>query len=164
MIRVGLKGWFAIVTSFVVALMLTALPVPDWAGVWRPGWVALVLIYWCLAVPERVGVGVGWVVGLFLDVLTGTLLGHHALGLSLVAFVTHKLHQQVRVLPLWQQAISVFALVLMHQVLVVWINGIRGFPVEPFAYWASPLTSMVLWPWVFIILRDIRRKYGVTAS
>ncbi|NIR30715.1 MAG: rod shape-determining protein MreD [Gammaproteobacteria bacterium] len=157
--RIG--GLIAIVSSFVLALMLTALPVPDWAGVWRPAWVALVLIYWCMAVPERVGVGVGWLVGLLLDVLTGTLLGHHALGLSVVAFVTHKLHQQVRVLPLWQQGISVFALVLIYQLLVLWINGIRGFPVEALAYWASPLTSTVLWPWVFIILRDVRRNYGV---
>lgn len=154
-------GW-VIVLSFVVALTLTALPLPDWAAVWRPAWVALVLIYWCMAVPERVGVGVGWFVGLLLDVLMGSLLGHHALGLSVVAFVTHKLHQQVRVLPLWQQAISVFGLVLIYEVLVLWINGIRGIPVQAWAYLSAPVTSMVLWPWISIILRDARRKYGVS--
>ena len=68
--------------SFVVSLMLTALPMPEWASLWRPAWVALVLIYWCMALPARSGVLVGWSVGLLLDVMTGTLLGQHALALA----------------------------------------------------------------------------------
>lgn len=155
------RGAWVIVISIVLSLMLTALPVPVWALGWRPAWVALVLIYWCLAVPQRVGVGVGWVLGVVLDIMSGTLIGQHALGLCVVAFVTHKLHQQVRVLPLWQQGVSVFGLVLLYQVLVLWTNGIRGIPVQVWWYWAAPLTSMLLWPWVFILLRDLRRKYQV---
>ena len=50
-----------IATTFVIALLLTALPMPESAAIWRPAWVALVLIYWCMAVPERVGVAVGWI-------------------------------------------------------------------------------------------------------
>lgn len=156
------RGTWAIGLSFLVAFILTELPVPAWAAVWRPAWVALVLIYWCMAVPERVGVGIGWFLGLLLDILTGTLIGQHALGLSVLAFITHKLHQRVRVLPLWQQGISVFGLLLLYQMLVLWINGIQGRPVSAWAYWSSPLTSTVLWPWVFVILRDVRRKYRVS--
>lgn len=156
------RGGAVIVISFVIALILTELPLPTWAAVWRPAWIALVLIYWCMAVPQRVGVGVGWSLGLILDLLLGTLLGQHALGLSIVAFVTHKLHQRVRVLPLWQQGISVFALVLLYQMLVMWVNGIQGRPIDPWAYWAAPLTSTVLWPWTFVVLRDVRRKYRVS--
>ena len=153
-------GW-AVTISFVVALMLTALPMPTWAALWRPAWAALVLIYWCMAVPGRVGVLAGWTIGLFLDVMSGSLLGQHALGLSLVAFVTHKTHRRVRVLPLWQQGISVFGLVFTYQVVVLWMNGIRGIPVMASAYWAAPLTSTILWPWIFVVLRDVRRKYHV---
>jgi rod shape-determining protein MreD len=148
--------------SVVAAFMLTALPMPGWAALWRPGWVALVLIYWCLAVPRRAGVGFGWVLGLLVDGMSGRLLGQHALGLSLVACVTLKFHRRVRVLPLWQQAIGVFSLVFAYQAIVLWINGIQGMPVVPAAFWASPLTSTLLWPWVFIVLRDARRKYQVT--
>ncbi len=153
-------GW-AITATFVAALMLTALPMPTWAALWRPAWVALVLIYWCMAVPARTGVLVGWGLGLLLDVLTGTLLGQHALGLSVVAYIAHKSHRRVRVLPIWQQGSSVFGLVFLYQVLVLWINGIQGVPVQASAFWASPLLSMVLWPWIFVVLRDIRRKYEV---
>jgi len=154
-------GYAAIASSLVVALMLTALPMPAWAASWRPAWVALVLIYWCMAAPGYTGVVMASVLGLFLDVLSGTLLGQHALALALVAFVAHRSHRQVRVLPLWQQGVSVFALVFLYQALILWITGIQGMPVVAAAYWSSPLVSMFLWPWVFIVLRDVRRRYHV---
>jgi rod shape-determining protein MreD len=154
-------GYTVIVLSFVVALMLTALPMPVWAALWRPAWVALVLVYWCMAAPRYAGIVMGWVLGLFLDVLAGTLLGQHALALAVVAFVVHRFHRQVRVLPLWQQGVGVFGLVFLYQVLILWITGIRGIPVLASAYWSSPLVSMLLWPWIFIVLRDVRRRYQV---
>jgi rod shape-determining protein MreD len=155
------RGNWVIVMSFVVALMLMALPMPDWAGIWRPAWVALVLIYWCMALPTRIGVMVAFTLGIFLDVLSGTLLGQNALALSVIAFITLQFYQRVRVLPLWQQGITVFGLAFVQQVLILWINGIQGMPVSFSAYWASPLISMVLWPWIFVVLRDLRRKYQV---
>ena len=155
------RGNWVIVMSFVVALMLMALPMPDWAGIWRPAWVALVLIYWCMALPNRIGIMVAFTLGIFLDVLSGTLLGQNALALGVVAFITLQFYQRVRVLPLWQQGITVFGLAFVHQVLILWINGIQGMPVSFSAYWASPLISMVLWPWIFVVLRDLRRKYQV---
>ncbi len=155
------RGWAVVAATFVVALMLTALPLPDWAAPWRPAWAALVLVYWCMAVPEKIGVMAGWCVGILLDVLTGTLLGQHALALAVTAFAAHKLHRRVRVLPIWQQAISVFGLMLFYQVLVLWVSGVQGQPVPLFGYWTSPLISMALWPWLYIILRDLRRRYRV---
>jgi len=147
--------------SFVIALMLTALPMPEWASLWRPAWVALVLIYWCMALPSRSGVLVGWSVGLLLDVMTGTLLGQHALALAVTAFIAHKLHQRVRVLPIFQQGVTVFGLVFVFQALVLWINGIKGMPVTLSAYLTAPLVSALLWPWVFVLLRDTRRRLAV---
>ena len=155
------RGATTIGASFLVALMLTALPLPQWAEPWRPAWVTLVLIYWCLAVPQRVGVGVGWALGLLLDVMTGTLLGQHALSLSLVAFLALRLHLRVRVLPAWQQGISVFLLVVLDRALSLWVTGIQGMPTEAKAIWAPAATSTLLWPWLFVILRDVRRRYQV---
>lgn len=147
--------------SFVLALLATALPMPEAAANWRPAWVALMLIYWCMAAPEQVGVMVGWTVGLLLDVMTSTLLGQHALGLSVVAYIAQHTHRRVRVLPLWRQGITIFVLVFLYQALLLWSNGIRGIPVEAPAYWTSPFVSMLLWPWIFVVLRVIRRRYAV---
>jgi len=108
-----------------------------------------------------VGVGVGWVLGLLLDVMTGTLLGQHALSLSLVAFLALRLHLRVRVLPAWQQGISVFLLVVLDRALSLWVTGIQGMPTEAKAIWAPAATSTLLWPWLYVILRDVRRRYQV---
>ena len=94
------RGGLIILLSFVLALLLTVLPLPEWIRIYRPQWYTLVLIYWTLAAPQRVGVGVGWLTGIIVDVSTGTLLGQHALALSLIAFITHKMHQRVRLFPL----------------------------------------------------------------
>ena len=157
--RTKYQDFLVITATFVVALLVSALPMPESVAFWRPAWVALILVYWCMAAPDRVGVVVGWTIGLLLDAMTGTLLGQHALGLSIVAYIAHRTHRRVRALPLWRQMLTIFGLVFLYQILILWSNGIRGISVVVSAYWASPFVSMLLWPWVFIVLRAIRRRY-----
>ncbi|NJO14538.1 MAG: rod shape-determining protein MreD [Thioploca sp.] len=153
-------GWI-IVLSFVVSFMLAIMPLPGWATLWRPDWVALVLIYWCIAIPQRVGIVTGWLVGLTSDVLNETLLGQQALSLCLIAYISVKLHRRIRLFPLWQQAVGVLVLITLDQLLIAWIRGIQGQPLVDGSFIYPALTSMLLWPWVFILLRDLRRFYQV---
>ena len=101
------RGTWVILITFLVAMLLMILPLPEWARPFRPQWVTLTLVYWCIALPHRFGVGTGFSLGIVLDVLTGTLLGQHALGLSLVAFIAVQLHARIRVFPFWQQSLAV---------------------------------------------------------
>lgn len=158
----GHNASWIIALSFLVAFMLTAMPLPDWAVDWRPLWAVMVLIYWCMALPERVGIGTAWVLGLLLDVQQGTVLGQNALGMCLIAYVTIQSHRRIRVSPLLQQAIVVFTYVVLFQFVTMWIRGIMGVPPPGWEFWLPALTSMLLWPWLFIILRDLRRKYHVS--
>jgi len=152
------RSTLTIVTSFVVAFMLTALPLPEWAVAWRPAWVALVLAYWCLALPHQIGVLTAWGVGLLLDVMNGSLLGQHALGLGAVAYVVIMYHQQIRVYPLFRQALVIGSLLFLYIVLMLLIYNFLGSMRYGYEYLLAALTSAVLWPWVFIVLRDFRRK------
>lgn len=162
MIIIKRQGKWIIFFSFVIALMLTAMPLPEWASSWRPMWVAMVLIYWCMAVPDRVGIGIGWTSGIFLDVLQGTLLGQNALGLAILAFFVQKSHQRMRVFPLTQQAVLVCIYALIYLLISLWVRGITGVPPQSWTFWMPAFTSMLLWPWLFVILRDVRRKYHVS--
>lgn len=155
------RGGIVIIATFVVAMMLTILPLPQWLVPFRPEWVALALIYWTMALPQRVGVLSGWGLGLLLDVLKGAVLGQHALALAVVAYLTYKVHQQVRVYPMWQQALSVMALLLLYQLLVLWVSGITGAKSQTWLSWLPALSSTLLWPWIYLILRDLRRQFGV---
>lgn len=148
--------------SFVAALLLSMVVMPGWAAPFRPEWTALVLIYWCLALPHRVNVGYGWLVGLCVDVLSGALLGQHALGFAVIAYLVVKLHQRLRVFPIWQQALSVMVFVALEQLLVLWVQGMIGMARESWTYWLPSIVSGLLWPWMFLLLRRLRRRFRVS--
>ena len=105
--------------TIIGAFMLAIMPMPDWAVEYRPDWVTLVLIYWTMTFPSRVGVTMAWFAGLLLDVSYGTLMGQHAVGLVLVIYVIHMQHQRLRMASLLQQAIVIFFLLLIKQLLIL---------------------------------------------
>jgi rod shape-determining protein MreD len=153
------RGFSIIAITFLISLVLSILPMPASLQLYRVQWTALVLIYWCMAVPERVGVGIGFLAGLLLDILTGTLLGQHALGLSVVAFLTIKTYRRVRVFPLWQQSVFVVLLLLLERLLFFWVDGTIGRPAKETESWIAPLLGGLIWPWLFIVMRDLRRRF-----
>ncbi len=159
---IGLRNFLVINISLLVALMLTLFPLPTWAEPFRPDWVALVLIYWCLALPNSTGLGTGFVFGLILDIATGTLLGQHSLGLTLIAFIMIKNHQRIRVFPLAQQGVIIMLALILKLLLFLWIYGItKRAPDNLWLYFSPAIVGMLLWPWLFILLRDIRRRFTV---
>lgn len=156
------QGRLTIVATLCVAMLLTILPMPEWARPFRPQWVTLVLLYWAIALPHRVGVGSGFVAGILLDVLTGTLLGQHALGLSVVTFIAIQLHQRIRVFPFWQQSLGVLVMLVIEHLLALWVTGATRGVAPGLIYWSSPLIGALLWPWVFVTLRKVRRHFKVS--
>ena len=83
-----MAGLWVIALTFVVAMVLAIVHLPDSVpvelGYLRPEWVVLVLIYWVIALPRRVGILVAWSVGLIVDVLLGSLLGQHGIAFIIV--------------------------------------------------------------------------------
>ncbi|MAS81512.1 MAG: rod shape-determining protein MreD [Legionellales bacterium] len=156
------KGNGIIAMSFIIAIMLTALPLPDWAVNWRPDWVAVVLIYWCMAVPDRIGIFIAWFLGLLLDVQQGNILGQNALSMTLIAFLTINSYQRMRAYPLLQQAVLVCFYLLLYKLVMLLILVYLGLNKSDWTYWMPAITSMLLWPWLFIILRDVRRKHRIS--
>ena len=150
--------YLVIYLSLLVALVLMILPLPDWAQIYRPNWMALVLIYWSMALPKRVGLWFAFISGIILDASLGTLLGQHTLALVLIIAINMNFYQRIRVLALAQQAIYVFVLLLINQVLVAWVEGFLGRSTPLLAFFGAPFIGMLIWPWVFVVLRDTRRK------
>ncbi|MFT4634032.1 MAG: rod shape-determining protein MreD [Candidatus Pseudothioglobus sp.] len=159
-------GTWVIITSFLLAMILSIVTLPDFipyeVGYLRPHWVALVLIYWVIALPYRVGIGAAWVLGLGLDVLLGSLLGQHALSLLLVAYVATSLYQRLRMFAVWQQSMIVFAIIGLNQLVNFWIESIAGSTQWTMWYLLPAVVSALVWPWVFLFLRYARRLFHVT--
>jgi len=127
MLNKNMGGWILFI-SLLIAFLLTALPLPHWANDWRPAWVAMVLIYWCMALPERIGIGIAWCLGLLLDVQQGALLGQNALGLALIAYFVIQIHKQFRLFPLVQQSCLVGFIIIFYLLISSWVTGIMGIP------------------------------------
>jgi len=150
--------YLVIYLSLLVALVLMILPLPDWVQIYRPNWIALTLIYWSMALPKRVGLWFAFFTGIILDTSLGTLLGQHTLPLLLFIYINLSFYQRIRVLALTQQTIYIFVLLLIDQVIVAWVEGILGRPTPLLTFFGAPFVGMLIWPWVFVVLRDIRRK------
>jgi rod shape-determining protein MreD len=150
-----------VVITFIVAFVLTILPLPDSLLAFRPAWVPLVLLYWVVAIPHRIGVISAWVLGLFLDTLLGTTLGQHSLALAILAYATYLLHLRIRVFPLWQQVVSIWILVGIYQLVLLLVQ--RSVSVTPWTmgYWFVPVVSALIWPWVVVMLGALKQAFRV---
>jgi rod shape-determining protein MreD len=144
-----------------MAMGLALVPLPHWLAVWRPDWLALVLIYWCMAIPDRVGMGTAWVLGLLLDVLTGTILGLHALALVLIAYLVQRFYLQLRAFPVWQQSFILLFLLTIYQLPLFWLSG-WGARRDPALAWQAIISGSLVWPWIFALMRSLQGRYGLS--
>ena len=153
------KNNVMIIFTFLMALILTILPMPEWSSWMRPAWVLLILIFWTLELPYHINMGVAWIMGIFLDVLNGNLLGEHALALTVVIYLVSRLQTRLKMFPVIQQALIVFLLVLFYQAIIYCIQGFTGQLPRTWMYWTSSVTSMLLWPWIVTLLRGNRKSF-----
>lgn len=144
-----------------MAIGLALMPLPHWLAVWRPDWLALVLIYWCMTMPDRVGMGTAWMLGLLLDVLTGTILGLHALALVLIAYLVQRFYLRLRAFPVWQQSFLLLFLLTIYQLPLFWLSG-WGARRDPTLAWQAIISGSLVWPWIFALMRSIQGRYGLS--
>ena len=148
--------------TFVVAFLLAVVPFPEWAMTYRPQWVAMVLIYWAMALPYRVGIGFAWVTGLLVDILDGSLLGLNAVALAIIAYITLSLHQRLRMFSSLQQSAVVLAMTGLYLMMTHWMKIAADQAVtSDLLFLLGALSSAFLWPWVFVLLRQMRRGFSV---
>lgn len=145
-----------VVMTLVVGLMLTIMPLGERVEPFRPDWLALLMVFWAMQLPRTWSVGTAWIVGIVLDVAHGTLLGQHALALSVIVFVTVRFHLLMRVFPLSQLTATIFALLALYQFILFWVNGVAGVVAPAIAYWAPVITGTALWPFLYVFLSGIR--------
>lgn len=148
--------------SILVALVLQIVPLPSQVDVYRPDWVLVVLAYWSMALPHRVNVGVAFLTGVAMDMLVGTTLGIHSLGLSLSVYILAANYQRLRNYSVWQQAIIIGLMSSLYHLMTFWVQHLLTDIYFQVDYLWPVLTSMVLWPWVFWLLRRTRRQFSIS--
>lgn len=147
-----------IIGSLLVALILSMAPLPEWADPYRPDWVVLTLVYWAITFPFQYNVGSAWIAGLVLDVAQGTLLGQHALALSLIVYICVKFHLQIRQFPTLQLTATVFAMLALFRFVLFWINGVAGISAPSVVYWGPVLSGTLIWPVLMQAMSPVRQR------
>jgi rod shape-determining protein MreD len=151
-------GFMALTTLF--ALLFNLLPWRDMAGL--PDLLALVIAFWCVHQPRRMGIGAAWVLGLIMDAANGALLGQHAFAYSVLAFAAVQLSRRILWFGIWPQALHVLLLLLGAQLLMLSVRLAAGGAFPGFAWFAGSGIAALLWPAVtFLLLLPQRRPETV---
>jgi rod shape-determining protein MreD len=158
MSRARLSFWW-FVGTLVFALLLMLVPLPHVLEPFKPYWPALVLLYWALESGDaRVNLGLAFVLGVCADMLNGVLLGEQALRLCVLAFIALRFRSRLRFFPMWQQTLAVLALLVNDRFLLLIVRAFAGEATPPALWWASPFVSAALWPFLFLLLDDLRMR------
>ena len=137
----------AVLVTLLLAIVLTIIPLSEEIAAWRPEWIALTLIHWGLVIKDRVSLVVAFAVGLIIDTLYGSILGQHALGFVLVTYLAVRLGLRMNPEAFLQQMTLLAAVLFLYLLISLWIQGFTGNSVSGVLfYWASLLSSVVIWP------------------
>lgn len=135
----------AVSISLTLAYALMVLPLPEMLRLLRPNLVMLAMIYWLLRLPESIGVGGAFFLGLIYDGVIGSPLGLHALSFSLAAAALLLLYSRWRMFTLVQQAIWIVVLLVLDQLMAAWGYGmIRRTELNGWV-WVSALLGGLCW-------------------
>jgi rod shape-determining protein MreD len=151
--------WFTGTLAFALLSMLV--PLPNVLEPFKPYWPALILLYWVLESEDRVTLGLAFAVGLGADLLDGVVLGEQALRLCALVFIAMRFRSRLRFFPMWQQALAVLALLLNDRLLLLIVRVLAGASLPPASWWISPFVGAALWPFLFLLLDDLRARLRI---
>jgi rod shape-determining protein MreD len=142
-----------IVFTLLAATLVNMMPWSGFAAWLRPDFVALVVLYWVIEQPRRVGFGAAFVLGLLMDVAEGALLGQHALSYSILAFAAIALHRRVRMFSPTAQVVHIMPLLLLNDLIVVGIRLLAGAEFPGYFYFLGSVSGALLWPIMSVLLK-----------
>ena len=147
---------FFIALTLLAAMLLEMLPLGRHPA--APDLLALVLVFWNVHQPRRVGVGLAFAFGLVMDVHQGALLGQHALAYSLLSYLAITVHRRVLWFSVPAQALHVLPVFVAAHAVSLLARLVAGgmFP----GWWllAAPVFEALMWPVVVLLLLAPQRR------
>ncbi len=154
------KGGWLILLTLLLGMLLGVVHFPEtwpnWLGTLRPNWLLLIVFFWVIELPHRIGLIAIWLLGFAVDALLAAPLGTNGLILAGVTYIAWRFFERLRMYSVLQQCGVVFLLVMAAEMLRVLVQGItseRQWGVEVFTV---PLVSMLAWPFVYLLLLRLR--------
>ncbi|MGE6435593.1 rod shape-determining protein MreD [Shewanella baltica] len=155
------NGRFIVWVTLFIGVISQIMPLPSVVDAWRPDWLLMIVLYWSIALPHRYNILTAWLLGLVLDILLGATLGVRSLAMSLVIYVAILHCQRLRNFPKWQQSLVIMLLICMYHLVIYWVEFVMQEAVFDTDLFLPAISGLVIWPWIFWILRRVRRHYKV---
>lgn len=147
--------WSSMLIALLVNIILsTALG----RSAWIPDILAITLVFWAVHQPSRVGIGVAFTFGLFVDVHQAALLGQHAWSYTALSFFAITIHRRLLWFSVPSQALQVFPLFLAAHALELLVRMIGSGVFPSFSIILAPILEALLWPLVSIVLLAPQRR------
>ncbi|OGT97538.1 MAG: rod shape-determining protein MreD [Gammaproteobacteria bacterium RIFOXYB2_FULL_38_6] len=143
-----------IILMIVIGMVLTILPLPAMVVWFRPSWMLMILVFYLLMFPTEINLGIFWIVGLLMDLLTGTLLGLHAFLYTVIGYLMIRFLSRLPMFSLWQQSFLWVFISFIYFFIQYLMLGMIGQLPHTWEYWMPILFNAVLWPWLFLFLRS----------
>lgn len=158
---------FWITFTFVLAFTLNFIPWDNRVVTFQPDFIAMLLIYWCIHQPGRIGVGIGFLTGIVMDIADANVFGQHALAYVVVAFVAWQWRRRILMHTLLQQSAHALVLLLLVQITMVITRMLGGGPFIGLGYFVSSITGALLWSTLSHMLQapqrqSVKAKYEAT--
>jgi rod shape-determining protein MreD len=144
--------WF----TLIVAMMVNMLPVGRVA--WMPDLLAVVLVFWSVHQPLRVGVIAAFLFGLAMDVHQASLLGQHALAYTTLSYFAITIHRRLLWFTVPSQAVQVLPLFAAAHGIELAIRLLAGGAFPGWAFLLAPVAESALWPVVSVLLLLPQRR------
>ncbi|MCW8400151.1 rod shape-determining protein MreD [Legionella sp. PATHC038] len=144
--------------AFIIALLLSILPMPELISAFRPPWVLLLVLYIEYFLPGNFRLTTLLFVGLLLDVLLATVIGEHSFALLLVTWIASSKSRRFQFFSMMQQIFLIGFFCLLYQSIISLITALLGFNYSLFTPVASALVGMFLWPWIRLLGEDTLLK------
>jgi rod shape-determining protein MreD len=144
--------WFTILAALMVNLL------PFGRIVWLPDFLAIVLVFWNVHQPRRVGIGVAFVFGLIMDVHSSALLGQNALSYSALSFFAITIHRRIIWFSQPAQSLHVLPLFIAAQLLELLVRMLAGGQWPGLGFLIAPLLEAALWPIATALLLAPQRR------
>ncbi len=142
-----------ILLTLALALLANLLPWGGWSAWLAPDFVALLVLYWCIHEPRKIGFLTAWLLGLMMDIADGSLFGQHALAYVILAYAGMFLHRRVQRFSMAPQILHVIPLLLFTDLVVLLVRALSGSDFPGPAYFLGSFSGAVLWPLLTQLLK-----------
>jgi rod shape-determining protein MreD len=146
-----------VLATFIFAMMLSIMYLPNTIKWLMPNWVVLVLIYWMIFMPELIGLNFIFILSMMLDLLMNNLLGLTSICLMPVAFFAERICYRFRSFNLPQQFLTITVLVAINNLIRLWLQMYIKHPTNDIHYWLTIISSVIAWPFVCGSLNLLRK-------